>query len=92
MSEILFLENVFSWISGFITSIFFDSFSISGFSLISSFLTSISLSKVKIKSPSETLSPTFIFKFLILPSKFAGISTLDLSLSIVIRASFFLID
>ena len=91
MSEILFLENVFSWISGFITSIFFDSFSISGFSLISSFLTS-ETSIVKIKSPSETLSPTFIFKFLILPSKFDGISTLDLSLSIVIRASFFLID
>ena len=65
MSEILFLENVFSWISGFITSIFFDSFSISGFSLTSSFLTSETLSKVKIKSPSETLSPTFIFKFLI---------------------------
>ncbi len=31
ISEILFLENVFSWISGFITSIFFDSFSISWF-------------------------------------------------------------
>jgi len=66
MSEILFLEKVFSWISGFITSIFFDSFSISGFSLTSSFLTSEVLSIVKIKSPSETLSPTFIFKFLII--------------------------
>ena len=89
MSETLFLENVFSLISGFITSIFFDSFSISGFSLTSSFLNSVSLSKVKIKSPSETLSPTFNFNFFILPSKFDGISTLDLSLSIVIRASFF---
>ena len=70
MSEILFLEKVFSWISGFITSIFLNSFSISGFSLTSSltssFLTSEELSIVKIKSPSETLSPTFIFKFLIL--------------------------
>ena len=92
MSEILFLEKVFSWISGFITSIFFDSFSISGFSLTSCFLTFKSLSIVKINSPSETLSPTFMFKFLILPYKFDGISTLDLSLSIVIRASFFLID
>ena len=92
MSEILFLEKVFSWISGFFTSIFFNFFSISSFSLTSSFLTFKSLSIVKIKSPSETLSPTFIFKFLILPSKIDGISTLDLSLSIVIRASFFLID
>ena len=46
-------------------------------------------SKINIKSPSETLSPTFNFKDLILPSKFDGISTPDLSLSIVIRGSFF---
>ena len=45
---------------------------------------------INIKSPSETLSPTFIFKDLILPSKLEGISTLDLSLSIVIKGSFFL--
>ena len=48
------------------------------------------LSKINIKSPSETLSPTFVLKDLILPSKFDGISTLDLSLSIVIKGSFFL--
>ena len=48
------------------------------------------ISKINIKSPSETLSPTFIFKDLTFPSKFDGISTLDLSLSIVINASFFL--
>ena len=89
MSETLFLEKVFSWVSGFVTSIFLNSFSISGFSLTSSFLTSEELSIVKIKSPSETLSPTFVFKVLILPSKFEGISTLDLSLSIVIKGSFF---
>ena len=45
--------------------------------------------KIKITSPSETLSPTFIFKVLIFPSKAEGISTLDLSLSIVIKGSFF---
>ena len=63
MSGILFLEKVFSWISGFITSIFFDFFSISGFSLTFSFFASEELSIVKIKSPSETLSPTFILNF-----------------------------
>ena len=49
------------------------------------------LSKINIKSPSETLSPTFIFRDLTLPSWFDGISTLDLSLSIVINGSFFTI-
>ena len=65
--------------SGFITLIFFNSFSISGFSSVILFDCDL-LSKINIKSPSETLSPTFIFKDLILPSKFDGISTLDLSL------------
>ena len=46
-------------------------------------------SKINIKSPSETLSPTFVFKDLTFPSKFDGISTLDLSLSIVIKDHFF---
>ena len=43
---------------------------------------------VNIKSPSETLSPTLILTDLTFPSKEAGISTLDLSLSIVISGSF----
>ena len=47
------------------------------------------LSNIKIKSPSETLSPTFNLRDLTFPSKFDGISTLDLSLSIVINGSFF---
>ena len=73
-------------ISGLITSIFLNSFSI--FSFSSSFLFVCgSLSKINIKSPSETLSPTFNFKDLTLPSKLDGISTLDLSLSIVISGS-----
>ena len=45
-------------------------------------------SKINIEFPSETLSPTFMIKDLTLPSKFEGISTLDLSLSIVIKGSF----
>ena len=45
----------------------------------------------KIKSPFETLSPTFTAIDSILPEKIDGISTLDLSLSIVITGSFFLI-
>ena len=40
----------------------------------------------------KTLSPTFKFKDLIVPSMLEGISTLDLSLSIVIKGSFFLIS
>ena len=43
---------------------------------------------VNIKSPSETLSPTLILTDLTFPLKEAGISTLDLSLSIVISGSF----
>ena len=43
-------------------------------------------------SPSETLSPTLMFTDLTFPSKEDGISTLDLSLSIVISGSFFETD
>ena len=46
----------------------------------------------KIKSPLETLSPTFTTIESIFPEKIDGISTLDLSLSIVITGSFFLIS
>ena len=46
----------------------------------------------KIKSPFETLSPTFTLMVSILPENVDGISTLDLSLSIVIIGSFFLIS
>ena len=42
--------------------------------------------------PSETLSPTLTFTDLIFPLNVDGISTLDLSLSIVINGSFFKID
>ena len=41
--------------------------------------------------PSETLSPILTFKSLILPVKVEGISTLDLSLSIVTIVSFIFI-
>ena len=51
-------------------------------------LTSIS----KIFDPSEILSPTFTITLVTLPSSVLGISTLDLSLSIVINGSFFFID
>ena len=44
------------------------------------------------KLPSETLSPIFTFKSLILPDAGDGISTLDLSLSIVTIGSFLLIS
>ena len=40
------------------------------------------------KSPSETLSPTFTSTLSTLPDKIDGISTLDLSLSIVTTGSF----
>ena len=88
------LDKFLTWlievcsVSGFITLIFLNSFSIFGFSSVFSFVADVS-SKINIKSPSEILSPTFIFKDLILPSKLDGISTLDLSLSIVIIGSFF---
>ena len=52
------------------------------------FSSSPDCSTVNIKSPSETLSPTLILTDLTFPSKEAGISTLDLSLSIVISGSF----
>ena len=45
----------------------------------------------KIKSPFETLSPTFTFIESILPGNVEGISTLDLSLSIVTTGSFLVI-
>ena len=48
-------------IQSFITLIFLNSFSISGFFSVTSFICDL-LSKINIKSPSETLSPTFIFK------------------------------
>ena len=73
-------------------------FVVSGvFIVISSFtiLGSVAFSKLsfisisKILSFSETLSPTFIFSDIIVPSSVEGISTLDLSLSIVISGSFF---
>src|SRR6056300_189337 len=51
-------------------------------------LTSIS----KIFEPSEILSPTLTVTFTTLPFSVLGISTLDLSLSIVINGSFFSID
>ena len=46
----------------------------------------------KIKSPFETLSPTFTAIDSIFPEKIDGISTLDLSLSMVTTGSFFLIS
>ena len=46
----------------------------------------------KIKSPLETLSPTFTEIVSILPENVDGISTLDLSLSIVTTGSFFYIS
>ncbi len=45
----------------------------------------------KIKSPFETLSPTLTETVSILPEIVEGISTLDLSLSIVITGSFIFI-
>ena len=87
---LLWLIEVF-WILGFISWIFLKSFSIDVFSWTFS-VPSVSASKINIKSPSETLSPTLILTDLIFPSNVAGISTLDLSLSIVISGSFFDID
>ena len=46
---------------------------------------------ISIDEPSETLSPTFKLTFLTLPEYGLGISTLDLSLSIVIIGSSLLI-
>jgi len=52
---------------------------------------SFSLSISIILSPSDTLSPILTFKEIMVPSSEDGISTLDLSLSIVISGSFFFI-
>ena len=52
-----------------------------------SFLFSAEDAIFKIKSPFETLSPSFTSIFSILPARVEGISTLDLSLSIVITGS-----
>ena len=52
-----------------------------------SFLFSAEEAIFKIKSPFETLSPIFTSTFSILPARVEGISTLDLSLSIVITGS-----
>ena len=43
-------------------------------------------------SPLETLSPILTLSFFIVPAKLEGTSTLDLSLSSVIKGSFFSID
>ena len=59
-----------------------------GFSFTSVFDSSLTVS---IRSPSLTLSPILILIFSIIPSDVEGTSTLDLSLSIVIKESFFLI-
>ena len=71
---------------GFVSFLFSNFLSSFIYSTISSFA-----EIVAIELPSETLSPTFKFNFSILPEYMLGISTLDLSLSIVIKGSFFLI-
>ena len=71
-----------STFSSFI-SLFFDNWG----SSISSWFSFTSISKIL--CPSETLSPIFISNPVIIPSSKDGISTLDLSLSIVISGSFF---
>ena len=53
---------------------------------------SFELDICKSTSPLETLSPTFIPIDSILPEKIDGISTLDLSLSIVTTGSFIVIS
>ena len=53
-----------------------------------SFLFSPDEITLNIMSPFETLSPTLIWTVSILPVTVEGISTLDLSLSIVITGSF----
>ena len=81
---LLFSDDVFSTITGLSVS-FFDlklSFFISKLSIVCN---------SNILSPSETLSPTFILSDKTFPSNVDGISTLDLSLSIVINGSFFLL-
>ena len=87
------LETAWLGVSSILTSISDNDcswFLIVSFDLTASLdlLTSIS----KIFDPSEILSPTFTITFVTLPSSVLGISTLDLSLSIVINGSFFFID
>jgi hypothetical protein len=74
------------------TSFCFFSFtgSFLDFSFIGSFVSCFD-SKVRIKSPLLILSPTETLIFSTLPSCVDGTSTLDLSLSKVIKESFFLI-
>ena len=64
-----------------------------GFSFSISFLelSNLLFSTVAKILPSETLSPILTFKSFTFPSEVEGISTLDLSLSIVTMGSFFLI-
>ena len=68
-------------------------FSVSG-NIFSSFIIVLGacslVSIIPIKLPSETLSPTLTLSSDTLPEKGLGISTLDLSLSIVIIGSFLL--
>ena len=52
----------------------------------------LGLDILRSKSPFETLSPTFTSMFSTFPEKVDGISTLDLSLSIVTTGSFILIS
>ena len=73
--------------SGFSYDWFDDTWSLGGFNPI----TFSSFSMVAKTLPSETLSPTLTFRSLISPSDGDGISTLDLSLSIVTTGSFFFI-
>ena len=72
--------------SGFFDTTSLILFSCEGFSFSSVFDSSLTVS---IRSPSLTLSPILILTFSITPSDVEGTSTLDLSLSIVIKESFF---
>ena len=87
------LTIIFSDSLVFFTSFFFISFGNwlfgNSWALVS--FISFSLSISIILSPSDTLSPILTFKEVTVPSSDDGISTLDLSLSIVISGSFFLI-
>ena len=74
------------FLTSFLFSLLFIKF------LFFSFFVELTVSISKILSPSETLSPTLIKSFKIFPFSVLGISTLDLSLSIVIRGSFLFIS
>ena len=95
------IDCFFSW-AGFwrvMFSSFFFFFSASACLIIFSVSFGIGLSKgswsdevkSKSKSPFETLSPTLTATVLMVPEIFDGISTLDLSLSIVTTGSFIFI-